>query len=418
MNFKVKEVVRFYNPLTLILYFRVRSESRSYRTPRIMKRIERKNLKNLQRTKMYKKVNFTLSEGSKLITYKDDLRRELSSYRVQYFGLNLSRRILVSASTSGTTGERLRLQRNLYDLSLEEAFQRVWRGTIGWKLLDRTIVLRGDFPQEFEKGQLALRVYGTPRLYLNTFALKSGNIQEYYNQIVKYGPKVLYCYPTIAVSLAKLIENAKLPSVSIPKIVFSSEYLEKEDRELLIRIFNSQVFGWYGNGERTVAAGQCKKGNYHFFWNYSLIQLSDNKEIFSTPLSFSAFKVINYATGDFVRELYKTYCECGNPSEYATEILGRNDEFLYHSDGTKMPMHHTQIFRDEPTILESKIMQNEDGSIEIEISPINQSEDVIERIKSNMQSRLPEFEVTIRSVEKVQRSKSGKLRIVESKFIK
>jgi len=310
------------------------------------------------------------------------------------------------------------LPRTLYDLSLEEAFQRVWRRSIGWKLLDRTIVLRGDFPQEFQEGQLALRIHGTPRLYLNTFSLKRENIHEYYDQIIKYGPKVLYCYPTIAVSLARLVDNAKLPSITIPIIVFSSEYLQDEDRELLNRIFKSQVFGWYGNGERTVAAGQCIKGNYHFLWNYSLLQLSENNEIFSTPLPFSAFKVINYATGDFVNGLNKSICECGNPSEYATEILGRNDEFLYHSDGTKMPMHHAWVFRDEPSILESKILQNEDGSIEIEISPMNQSVEVIERVKSKMHSRLPEFDVTIRATEVIQRSKSGKLRIVETRFRK
>jgi phenylacetate-CoA ligase len=194
--------------------------------------------------------------------------------------------------------------------------------------------------------------------------------------------------------------------------------LGRTDRELLIRTFNSQVFGWYGNGERSVAAGQCIKGNYHFFWNYSRIQLSKNNEIFSTPLRFSAFKVINYATGDFIGRLNKTLCECQNPGEHATEILGRNDEFLYNSDGTKMPIFHTHIFRDEPTIFESKILQSEDGSIEIEISPKNQPEEVIERLKSKMLSKLPEFEVSIRSTEIISRSRSGKLRIVETKFKK
>jgi phenylacetate-CoA ligase len=381
-----------------------------------MKKIERNNLRNLHRTKKYKNINFKLSEGSTLTSTKDDLRRDFSSYLVEYGGFNFLSRILVSASTSGTSGEPLRLQRNLYDLSLEEAFQRVWRGNIGWKLLDRAVVLRGDYPQEFQQGEVALKVFGTPRLYLNTYALKSENVQEYYDQIVKYRPKILYCYPTIAVSLAKLIENAKLPLISIPIIVFSSEYLEQEDRQLLIRIFNSQVFGWYGNGERTVAAGQCLKGNYHFFWSYSLLRLSESKEIFSTPLPFSAFKVINYATGDFVNQFNKDPCDCGNPDQYATEILGRNDEFLYHSDGTKLPIYHTHIFRDEPTVLESKILQNEDGTIEIEISPLNQPTDVIERIRSKIHSRLPEFEITIHATKMVQRSKSGKLRIVETRF--
>ena len=383
-----------------------------------MKRIERKNLKNLQRTKKYKNAYFTLAEGSTLTSSKNDLRRGFSSHLVQYFGINFTKRVLVPASTSGTTGDPLQLQRNLYDLSIEEAFQRDWRDTIGWKQMDRTVVLRGERPQEFQQGEIALKICGTPRLYLNTFALRSENFQEYYDQIVKFRPKVLYCYPTAAVSLARLIDNAKLPSISIPIIVFSSEYLQVEDRDFLVRIFNSRIYGWYGNGERTVAAGQCVKGNYHFFWNYSRLQLSEDNEILSTPLPFSTFKVINYATGDFVKRIDKTHCECGNPSEYAPDILGRNDEYLYHSDGTKIPMQHTHIFRDEPTILESKILQNEDGSIEIDISPINQSEETIERVKSKMKSRFPEFEVTIRPTYVVQRSKSGKLRIVESRFRK
>ena len=49
---------------------------------------------------------------------------------------------------------------------------------------------------------------------------------------------------------------------------------------------------------------------------------------------------------------------------------------------------------------------------------MNQLEDVIERIKSKTHSRLPEFEITIRATDIINRSKSGKLQILETKFRK
>jgi phenylacetate-CoA ligase len=398
----LKEVLRYYNPLPFIYQVQIYLERNGQLRTLFTHILERKHLKNLTSTLVYSNENSFESVD------RSDLAKNLDYYKVNRLFVNPLERIKVDGSSSGTTGQPLILRRSLKDLSLEEAFQRYWRSSIGWKNFDKVAVLRGNRFKAFDQGATAKKLWIARRLFLNSYLLTSQNFLFYYNSLKEFNPKVLYCYPTTAISLAKLIENHGLEYLKIPIIVYSSERLLDEDRRLLERVFNSNVYGWYGNGERTSAAGQCGRGNFHFFWNYSKTDFSPEGKIFCTPKRFSSFKVINYDTGDFVSGQLEKGCPCYPLEPAAAEIIGRDSEYLYKLDGTRFSFHLTQVIRDEPSVLHGQLRQDSKGRVFISLEP-SQSSEVLQRIEDKFHKRVPHLEVSVTSHDQLSRGATGKL---------
>jgi phenylacetate-CoA ligase len=420
MKHSQKEFFRALNPLVFILKQKIRFQRSNLFQSYSSRRIYAMHRKNLRLTKAYTDVSHEgaqnpLIEPSNNLSLKTQFEKYVVNHR---FWTSPIHKLHTSASTSGTTGVPLKFIRNIHDISLEEAFQRYWRETIGWKSTDKVAVLRGEMLEHFKEGHLWKKYHFNKRLYLNSYALDSGTILNFYYALKDFSPKVLYCYPTSALALAKGIHYLGLEPINIPIICYSSERMEPVEAGFLKEVFSGQTFGWYGNGERTVAAGQCSSGRYHFFWNYSDVEISEGGEIVSTPLQFTSYKVVSYVTDDLISEDFGVGCICGNSAREITssQILGRKSEFLLRLDGTKITFLNTQITRNEPSVFESQIIQNENGDVELRISPDKQTDEVVSRLTQNFTDRVPELNFRVIQFAKLPKSSNGKVPSVINNF--
>jgi len=417
MSKKLVEILRFYNPLIGISQICLMIAELPLLASFISKYVQKQHYSNLNATVEYREYQLNQADIENIRTTKDDLRKSFSRYYVKpKFSWNPLRHISLKAATSGTSGMPLQFRRNLHDIFLEEAFQRNWRRKIGWKTRDKVAVLRGDLLSEFSDNNVSYKTPMVPRLYLNTYSLTTATLVAYHKALLKFQPKVLYCYPTIAVSLAKMIKASSLEKISIPIVVFSSERLNSVDRLMIKEVFSANIYGWYGNGERTVAAAQCEFGTYHFVHNYATVVIASSGLILSTPLLFNTYKILNHVTDDYSDGTPFINCECQSKSIGVRDIIGRDDEYLYHLDGTRFTFLNTQLTRDEPTVIESQIYQFKNGDVEIRITPANQSRDTLERILNKSMERLPHLKISIVARESLERTDAGNLRPVISDF--
>ena len=413
MKHSQKEFFRALNPLVFILKQRIRFQRSSLFQSYSTKSIYVKHHRNLRLTKAYSDASYEPEQNPVIEpTNNLSLKTQFEKYFVNHlFWTSPIHKLHISASTSGTTGVPLKFIRNIHDISFEEAFQRYWRETIGWKYTDKVAVLRGEMLEHFKEGQLSKKYSFNKRLYLNSYALDSETILDFYYALKDFSPKVLYCYPTSALALAKGIRYLGLEPIDIPIICYSSERMEPSEVEFLKQVFSGQIFGWYGNGERTVAAGQCINGRYHFFWNYADVEISKSSEILSTPLQFTSYKIVSYETGDLISEDFGVGCICANSSHEITshQILGRKTEYLLRLDGTKITFLNTQITRNESSVFESQIIQHENGDVELRISPDKQSDEVIARLFQNFADRVPELNFKVTQFARLPKNSNGKV---------
>jgi hypothetical protein len=100
-------------------------------------------------------------------------------------------------------------------------------------------------------------------------------------------------------------------------------------------------------------------------------------------------------------------CPCYSLEPSCSEILGRDTEYLFKKDGTRVSFPLTQIIRDEESVLNGQLVQNVDGKVVIRVEPL-QSEITLNRILNSFHRRLPDIEVEVVDCEKIERTPTGK----------
>src|SRR5690606_26100998 len=179
--------------------------------------------------------------------------------------------------TSGTTGSPLAVRRSVRSILFEEAFVQWHRGQFGWTPLTPTVIMRGDLLRG-GTGGIPARVDPLNRhLYLSSFHRAPTTVAQYLDRIASFGGAYLAAYPSSVVTLCTLAVEAGLEPPKFDVIFTSSENLSTSQRRFLSEATGARVIDYYGNAERTVAAGQCIEGTYHFFPTYSRLHLPSDQ---------------------------------------------------------------------------------------------------------------------------------------------
>jgi phenylacetate-CoA ligase len=344
-----------------------------------------------------------------LVTTKDQLRAHPQEFEVPHaFGRLLP---VTHGETSGTSGFPLRVRRTLSDVAVEEAFQKWWRGSLGWTAGSKVAILRGAFPKEFELGQLHVPLPGTERFLINTFRIGPETVREILGILRAKQPSILYAYPSAVTALSRMLSDMGETYQGLTAIVTSSETFATEDRAFVERVFGCKVFDWYGNAERSVAAGQCSLGRYHFFQNYVDVQIDPSGQIIGTPLRWNGMQIANYLTGDLLEDFQTVVCGCGWRDPHARAVIGRLDDFLIAGDNSHVGRLDA-IFRNEPSIYEAQIRQKQDGELVLSLVSPSHDRQAMDRMIKRLAQRVPGRTIHADFVDSIQRTPAGKLKSV------
>ena len=421
MDSRTKEVLKRINPLQIFLDSRINyqfslpdNEIELYRERLIVRKIRR-----MRRVTAYKKLSFPQANefikrlNTLPLTTKTDLRGNESRYTASKF---FEPDFLVSkAVSSGTTGLSISLKRSLWDVAFEQAILNWWRKSIGWQPKDTVAFLRIDFPKEFERGELFVRLRGTTRWLMNSYQLNRNTIESYADFFNTVRPKIIYALPTSLTILLQLFEELEIRCQPPKMVVTSSEVVTANLRALVKRVWDVPLFEWYGNAERTVAAGQCKKGRFHFFWNYSIVETSENEEIIGTPLQFHKTQFLRYESGDFVSDFSNLNCECGLAGPHGASIAGRLNDYVVAGDGSKYSQLSI-IFHDELAVLAGQIIQRSSGHIDIKLVMSQDDRATLKSVENKMRRRIPGRTITATRVETLEKTAAGKVPMVIREF--
>lgn len=267
---------------------------------------------------------------------------------------------LFKGYTSGTSGAPLVIYRDLNSILNENAYVWWYRTQCGLHWNDKKISLRGDLG----KSKLFITDKASNTLFISSFSINKSTFPEILQKITEFKPKALVGYPSsLAILATFFLENDK--HLNIPLGFTSSETLYPHQEKLIKDAFETNVFDWYGNSERTIALYRENKKYYEPLL-YS-VNVYKKKCVLTTSLINKAFPLINYEVNDVISSS-NNYSH-SKKSMVIDKIEGRTENYVILSDGSKIGSAALSLVFKEMDILNSQIIQDSATSLVFNIVP-------------------------------------------------
>ena len=288
----------------------------------------------------------------------------------------------VQISTSGSTGEPLRIVVDKFQLSVRFASSfRALEG-IGWNLGERQMRLWHQTLGMSTSQKIKERINAIVlrRLFIPAFKIDEAKVQRLVHKVNKFKPRIIEGY---AESLNMISLFSKSKSVWSPKAILSSaQELTDSTRDNIERIFQTKVLNKYGAREFSGIAYECtsQKGMHVLMESYIVEILKNGRhaepgetgEVFITDLNNSVFPMIRYRIGDLA-SVSSNFgkCACGRYTTRITKIVGRTQGLIVGMNGVLVPgTFFSHLFKDFSDYIASyQIYQNAKSQITLRLIP-------------------------------------------------
>lgn len=329
----------------------------------------------------------------------------------------------LKANTGGASGTPFEfyLEKNVSRSKERAHFDWYWK-QFGYKPGCRMLVLRGE---SLFKNKLFEYEAIDNKLAISCFLLNKDNIERIIHVINRFKPSFVHGYPSAVKNFIFLAEASLIPlNISIRALFLGSEMLFSADRELIGCFFNSKIAHWYGHSERLVFAGNCPFTEYlHIYPFYGYVELIDDKNvvietpnvkgrIVATGFDNKVMPLIRYDTGDEAEYANDGVCECGFKGRSFRKIYGRNQDYVFLNDDTKVSLTafiFGQHFEEFSYIKEMQLEQIVKGELIIRMVVINRNDFNVKNFVSKLRRSVSEkIQISIAFMEELPKTGRGK----------
>ncbi|MBD3229031.1 MAG: hypothetical protein GF329_12650 [Candidatus Lokiarchaeota archaeon] len=344
---------------------------------------------------------------------------------------NFKKEDFIQNSTSGSTGEPLEFLMDREMISWQKAIQLrafKWADYYPW---DKFAYFWTFFPEnDNNHGRIFDPVYDKYNLILrlSCFNLTDETLENYYNQIINFNPKILLAIPNPLYFFSKFLDKKGYKIENITSVITNAEMLLPFQRELIEEVFNCPVFDIYGAREVSLMIGECPEAhNKHYSMETAIMEIvkdgesvenNEEGELIVTNLTNYAMPFIRYRVGDVAKRKAEL-CKCGRGLEVIDSLKGRIDDYLITRNGRFIPgIFFPAVFAYHKIngIKQYQIIQKELEEIEILIVKTDKFKDseLIE-FKNIIKKSLGDIRININFVDEIP-SKSGKCRYTISEL--
>jgi phenylacetate-CoA ligase len=252
----------------------------------------------------------------------------------------------------------------------------------------------------------------------------TAELLEQYTEIInRYRPEKMCGYATAFYLLARQIsENAWWPGPWLKLIVATGEPLFDFQRKLIQSVFGVPISVEYSSREAGLIANECPQGGLHIFAEGMYVEVleagSDGRgEIVISNLDSFTLPLIRFRTGD-LGVLESSDCPCGRSLPRLTCVEERQTDFLVTPGGRVLHLASViGVLREVPTIREFRVVQDAIDHVIVEMVPDPAfSADDHTTLLGQLRLLLGiETKVEVKRVSAIPRTRSGRLRYLESK---
>ena len=360
------------------------------------------------------------SELNKLpVLMKKDVRGSVNDISNSF----ISRNGLMTLHTSGTTGSGLVFPATL---DMEKHTWATWWRYRGWHGITKNMwcgYFGGRSVVPVDQNSPPYWRFNKPgkQLLFSAYHLSGDTVHYYVETIKKTGVKWLHGYPSLLSLVAKYILEMGVRIDTVDMITIGAENLLETQKNVIQDAFNAPVFQHYGQAEGVANISECPNGVLHVDEDYSGVEFilvegqPEKYQIIGTGWCNTAFPLFRYDTGDIATIKSDQQCNCGRLGRVVHSIDGRKEDYITLPNGVKIGrLDH--VFKDLVNIREAQIHQRSLNNIDVLVVRDSNYSNVDEHhLLSEFDYRLGGgLEINIRYVDRIPRSKSGKLRFVVS----
>ncbi len=244
-----------------------------------------------------------------------------------------------TTTTSGSTGEPLKILLDFDSFFRETAFVYYFRRQLGYRFDDKLVTFRGI--------GFGSKLYSfnpvNNEIIFSPFKLSAQNIELYRQKLNEMKPAYFNGYISAIHYLAQLLsDHKKSLDFQLKGIFFTSENINDTERLFVESFFNVKTMTFYGHTERCVIAQEFQHNEYQFDPYYGYTQklpLHDNTfEIIGTGFLNKTMPLIRYRTND----------TCSITADNKISISGRRNikDFLVGLNGEKITYPALHILSD------------------------------------------------------------------------
>jgi phenylacetate-CoA ligase len=336
-------------------------------------------------------------------------------------GVDLKR--CLNLRTSGSTGMPLNIFVDSREVALRWLFYRRMYFANGGRLRDREA--RITTPRNFSAGK-RFQSLGILRIkYLSVF----DDIEVHLKIILQFKPNLIRSYVSNLKNLAYEISKRNIRELR-PRIIFSTaEVLTKQDRDLIVSTFHSELFDYYACNECGIIAWECQEhSGYHIDCENAILEFikedgtraesGEEGEIIVTVLDSYTMPFIRYKLQD-IGIPSDEMCPCGKNLPLMKSIVGRSNDCIILPNGKKVSPFALMIAMDSISEVKTyQIIQEEKNKIKINVFQKQElGAKTIVKIKEKFKEILGEnIEICPELVEAPAGGKKNKFRIIISKI--
>lgn len=250
----------------------------------------------------------------------------------------------------------------------------------------------------------------------------TGAASEHLEAIRRYRPHLVQGYPSSLRALALEIRRTSAALPPIGKVFSDSEMLTPDTRRLVESTLRAPVLDVYGSLEADNIGYECwHQAGMHLALDSVFGEVVDGDrvlphgetgELVITILHNHLTPFIRYRTGDIAR-MSTDPCPCGRTFPLLQLMGGRQDDMLRLADGrSASPLGLIVRFDDtEDEIAEFKISQTAVHRFTVRVVPAVALPPVVikDRVRALIQEEIPASEVNVEVLERIPRTRSGKL---------
>ena len=353
-------------------------------------------------------VPYYKNHGTSKILKKSDVRSKPSDFISTQHGS------LIETHTSGSTGMPMRICSDLRENAFGVAFELHHLFETGHGILDT----QAKISHTASSPNILQRIGILECHYLDVQAPEISILDK----LKKLKADSLNCYPSFLNHLARINDGLRFK-----RIYCGGEVLTEKTRKAAEESFSCKVFNRYGSMETSWFAWECEKGSMHIQADQFVVEIVDGSgkpaksgNILVTPLWRRTMPFIRYALGD--RASWGSRCTCGRSLPTLKSIEGRLDDAIILPSGKVRSARSINLMDEFDEIISYRIIQEKKDLFVFRYVPAKK--DISSTVKKQIENIIikgclnEKVKVEFEPVNKLQRTRTGKIRTVISKVKK